>query len=320
MNNKPVEVVTVTPNPAIDRTLTIPNFTASHVNRVEHQTSKAGGKGVNVASALADYGCTVAVTGFLGSDNASLFEALFSSKEIEDHFLRLSGETRTGIKIFDPSQEQTTDINFPGQRPTQAEVEMLFQLLQTMASENETAWFVLAGSLPQGVEPTLYRDLVSSLKAEDCRVLLDTSEEALRYALDAGPQIIKPNLHELETLVGQKLTTNQAVVEAARTLLSKGIELAVISMGADGALFVTGEEAITARPPSVKVLSTVGAGDAMVAGIIAAQLGALTLPETARLATAFSLAVLTRDEDHTQFRDSVEALLHEVTIEELDNH
>ncbi len=318
MNNKPVEVVTVTPNPAIDRTLTIPNFAAGHVNRVEHQTSKAGGKGVNVASALADYGCAVAVTGFLGSDNASLFEALFSSKEIEDHFLRINGETRTGIKIFDPAQEKTTDINFPGQTPTPAEVEMLFQLLQTMASENEAAWFVLAGSLPQGVEPTLYRDLVGSLKAEGCRVLLDTSEDALRHALNAGPQIIKPNLHELETLVGQRLTTNQTIVEAARTLLLKGIELAVISMGADGALFVTSEEAITARPPSVKVLSTVGAGDAMVAGILAARLGALTLPETARLATAFSLAVLTRNEDHTQFRDRIEALLHEVMIEEFD--
>lgn len=317
MNNRPIEVVTITPNPAIDRTLTISDFAAGRVNRVERQHSRAGGKGVNVAAALADYGCAVAVTGFLGNDNAALFEALFSSKEIEDHFIRINGETRTGIKIFDPAREETTDINFAGQSPAEAEVEMLFQLAQELAAGHSDAWFVIAGSLPRGVEQTLYRDLVNSLKAEDSRVLLDTSEAALTYAIEAAPHIIKPNLHELEALVGHKLESHQAVVEAARTFTRQGVELAVVSMGADGALFVTGEEAILATPPRVRVLSTVGAGDAMVAGILAGRLGGLALSETARLATAFSLAVLTREESDVNFRDRIEDAQREVTVEEL---
>ena len=315
MNNKSVEVVTVTPNPAIDQTLTIPNFTAGIVNRVLHQHSKPGGKGVNVASALADYGHAVAVTGFLGRKNSASFEALFTGKGIVDHFIRIAGETRVGIKISDPTLQQTTDINFPGQTPAPGDFELLLRRLQRLAVESPS-WFVLAGSLPPGIEPTMYRDLTNALKVDGCRVLLDTSGEALRHGLDARPHIIKPNLHELEELVGTTLTKNRAIVEAARSLLSVGIELAVVSMGAEGALFITRESAIQARPPSVNIHSTVGAGDAMVAGILAGQLGGLSLPEIARLASAFSLDALTRNESETISRSRIEALTDQITINE----
>jgi 1-phosphofructokinase len=108
------DVVTVTLNPAIDRTVTIRNFTAGAVNRVEQERSNPGGKGVNVASALSDYGYQVAVTGFLGRENSAPFEELFARKKIADRFVRIAGRTRMGIKITDPTLHQTTDINFPG--------------------------------------------------------------------------------------------------------------------------------------------------------------------------------------------------------------
>jgi 1-phosphofructokinase len=316
MSNKPAEVVTVTPNPAIDSTLTIPNFTAGSVNRVLQQHAKPGGKGVNVAAALADYGHAVAVTGFLGRENCASFEALFADKRIADQFIRIAGETRVGIKITDPARQQTTDINFPGQMPAPGDFELLLQKMRTLAAESKP-WFVLAGSLPPGVEATMYRDLVRSLKADGCRVLLDTSGEPLRHALDAAPHVIKPNLHELEELAGTQLSSNQSVIEAARSLLAKGIELAVISMGAEGALFVTDEQAILALPPGVKVRSTVGAGDAMVAGILVGQLGGFQLPQTARLATAFSLDAITRNEFALTSRASVDALMDGIVIQAL---
>jgi 1-phosphofructokinase len=316
MNNKLVEVVTITPNPAIDLTLTIPNFSAGIVNRVEQQHSKPGGKGVNVAAALADYGHTVAATGFLGRENSAPFEALFSDKGIEDHFIRIAGETRVGIKVFDPVLEETTDINFPGQTPSPGDFELLLQQLKILAAES-MPWFVLAGSLPPGVDATMHRDLVHAIKADGCRVLLDTSGEALPHALDAGPHVIKPNLYELETLVGTQLSTNQEIVESARSLLSNGIELAAVSMGAEGALFVNQEHAILARPPKVKVRSTVGAGDAMVAGILAGQLGGVSLPGTARLATAFALDALTRNTSAMSSRGRIGTLMDEITIQEV---
>src|SRR5689334_8807443 len=189
-----VEVVTVTLNPAIDQTVTIPEFAAGKVNRVSHSQSDPGGKGVNVASILADYGHAVGVTGFLGRENSALFEELFTRKRIADYFVRIGGQTRVGIKISDPLQQETTDINFPGQSPSSADLDALFQ---RFASSN-AGWYVLAGSIPPGVAPTIYRDLVALLKQQGSNVVLDTSGDPLKYALEATPQIIKPNVHELE--------------------------------------------------------------------------------------------------------------------------
>ena len=258
------QVVTVTLNPAIDRTVTISNFTAGAVNRVESVRSHPGGKGVNVASALADHGHDVAVTGFLGRSNAGAFEELFSQKKIADYFVRIAGQTRTGIKITDPVRAETTDINFPGPAPNEAELRMLLSQIAMLEAE----WFVVAGSLPPGVDPAIYRDIITRLRRRGAKVLLDTSGPPFPLALEARPTAIKPNIHEFEAYVGRPLPNEKEVIEAARELINRGIELVVVSMGKEGACFVTANEAVVARPPEIEVKSTVGAGDAMVAGIL----------------------------------------------------
>ena len=297
-------------NPAIDRTITISNFTAGTVNRVEDVRSNPGGKGVNVASALADHGHRVAVTGFLGRENTALFEALFTRKKIEDRFVRIDGQTRVGIKISDPVLRQTTDINFSGPAPTPADLTALDETLAALDAE----YFVLAGSLPPGVEPTFYRTLVAALKARGKRVVLDASGEPLPLALEAKPHLIKPNIDELSELVGKPLDGEDAVIAAARELVSEGIEQVVVSMGRDGACFVTADAVVTARPPDVAVKSTVGAGDAMVAGIIAAHFRQLSLADTARLATAFSVEALTRNGQPRLVSAAVTNFLPQVTV------
>jgi 1-phosphofructokinase len=307
-----VDVATVTLNPAIDRTLTIPNFTAGVVNRVEQERDNAGGKGVNVASALADYGYNVAVTGFLGRDNASSFEDLFARKKIEDRFVRIAGQTRVGIKIMDPVRKQTTDINFPGPAPTGADLDALRDQLAAL----DCPWFVLAGSVPPGVDAAIYRDMMIALKKRGSKVVLDTSGEPLSHAVDAAPSIIKPNIHELEVLVGKSLPTQSAIIEAAHELVAKGIELVAVSMGKDGACFVTPSAIVIARPPSIEVKSTVGAGDAMVAGIVSAYLRQLPLAECARLATAFSVDALRRNDSGQLSPASIESRTKQIVIEE----
>ncbi len=306
-----IDVLTVTLNPAIDQTVTIPNFEARKVNRVEHTRSDPGGKGVNVASFLADAGHTTAVTGFLGRNNAELFDALFAEKKIADRFVRIAGSTRVGIKIADPVLNDTTDINFPGEAPTTGDIQALFEQISLLPG----AWVVLAGSIPPGVEPTIYRDLAQAFKAGGRRVVLDTSGEPLRHALNAVPAIIKPNIYELETLVGYALPTPQAIIAAARDLLGRGLHLVVVSMGADGALFVDHDTVIKARPPRVKVQSTVGAGDAMVAGTVAAQLRNLSLADTARLATAFSVDAVTHVGSGLSSWAAVQATLDQIIVE-----
>ena len=313
MNPPVFDAVTVTLNPAIDRTLTVPRFTAGAVNRVGTERSNPGGKGVNVASALADYGCRVAVTGFLGNDNAAPFETLFAKKRIADHFVRIPGATRVGIKIADPELDRTTDLNFPGLAPSASDLELLVRRLDML----DAGYFVVAGSLPPGVNAAVCGRLVRSLRARGRRVALDTGGEALRLAIDEKPFLIKPNLHELEELLGESLPGHEAVVRAARGLTARGIELVVVSMGGDGACFVTANAAVVAVPPAVEVRSTVGAGDALVAGIIAGQLENLPLVRCARLATAFSLDVLMRGAPGLTSRAEIAALTERVTANEL---
>jgi 1-phosphofructokinase len=311
---RPIQVVTVTPNPAIDWTVTVPGFRAGAVNRASAERSQPAGKGVNVAAALAGFGVRVAATGFLGRDNAAAFEAFFAARRMEDVFVRVDGATRTGIKIVDPERGETTDVNFPGAAVSAADVEELLERVEMLA-EGSDRWFVLAGSLPPGADATLYAEMVRSIKDAGCLVVLDTSGDALRHALDAAPHVVKPNVHELEALAGRPLPAAADVVDAARTLLDRGVVLAAVSMGAEGALFVTREEVVRARPPAVEVGSTVGAGDAMVAGIVAARLARLNLAEAARLATAFSVAALTRREPGPPTHEEIEAMAGRVEVE-----
>lgn len=314
--NQNVKIATVTLNPAIDRTVSIPNFKAGQVNRVEREQSDAGGKGVNVASVLADYGFSMVVTGFLGTENSYIFEQLFAKKKIGDRFVRIAGRTRTGIKIIDEIHQETTDLNFPGQAPTPADVESLFQIVEELAAA--CPWFILAGSIPAGVSSSIYRDLVEIIRAKGRAVALDTSGESLHQALSAMPTLIKPNLDELRELTGQPLDTQVKVVEAAQRLLRQGIQTVVISMGAQGAIFVEADEVVWAQPPKVAVVSTVGAGDAMVSGMVAGKTLGFSLAECARLATAFSVNAVSQVGSGLPSLEVIENFKGQVTINYLN--
>jgi 1-phosphofructokinase len=304
------DVATVTLNPAIDRTVSVSNLSLGAVNRAELVGDRAGGKGVNVAAALAEQGHRAVALGFLGQDNEAVFTAFFSALGVRDACLRLPGATRTGIKIIDPVRGETTDLNFPGLSPRTTHIAELERQLDTI----DARWCVLAGSLPPGVTREFYADATRRLKARGVRVALDTSGEALRAAISAGPDVIKPNVHELAELVGRELANEKAVIVAASELVRAGVGLVVVSRGADGAVFVSADEVVVARPPAIAVRSTVGAGDAMVAGIVAARLRGLSLAESARLATAFSLFALSRAEAGRDARAAVAGFVGRVEV------
>lgn len=312
--NQKIDVVTVTLNPAIDQTVAVANFTAGAVNRVAAYRSDPGGKGVNVASFLTDYELCVAVTGFLGQENDGLFREFFARKKMIDRFVRIAGKTRTGIKIVDPNNQQTTDINFPGQTGTPADVQALVQALQELATRVD--WLVFAGSIPANMPVTVYRDLLQTLQPQGKRLVLDTSGTGLREALIGRPYLIKPNIHELQELVGDNLETHPAIVRAAHHLATEyGIACIVVSMGKEGAIFVEGTEMLLAVPPAVEVKSTVGAGDAMVAGMVAGKMRGASLADCARLATAFAADAISHIGSELSSLEAVEAWMHQVTIQ-----
>ena len=278
------DVVTVTANPAVDQTVWIPGFRAGEVNRVRRQEVAAGGKGVNVAAFLAAFGVETLATGFLGTANAGLFEEFLAERGIEERFVRVHGTTRTGVKIVDEEAGTTTDINFPGFDVPGDRVADLETLVATVTRPD--GWMVLSGSLPPGAPADLYARLCTSAREAGMRVAVDTSGPPLAEAVRTIPDLLKPNREELEELTGRPLGDREALADAARELVDAGVTTVVVSLGGEGALFVRAGEAVFAAPPRVRVASTVGAGDAMVAGTIAGTLRDLPLGEVAALATA----------------------------------
>lgn len=286
----PSGVVTVTPNAALDQTLDVPGFAAGRVNRAVGEIRTAGGKGINVAAFLAGGAVPVTATGFLGEENVQPFEALFRRRRIVDRCLRVPGASRVNIKVVDRDAAAVTDINLPGAPIPPDSWSALLDVVEGLATGNGTV--VLAGSLPMGVPETAYADLLARARHHGAFVAVDTSGAPLRHAVTARPDMIKPNVHELSELLGRSLTDRNLVVRAARGLVDSGIALVVVSLGADGAVFVEDGRALLAVPPTVPVASTVGAGDAMVAGVLAARLDGGDVEACARRGTAYAAGTL----------------------------
>ncbi|HYG63853.1 MAG TPA: 1-phosphofructokinase, partial [Thermoanaerobaculia bacterium] len=264
---------------------------------------------------LADIGVDVVATGFLGADNAQPFEETFASQGIADHFVRVDGATRVGLKIVDPGTQQATDINFPGLTPRPEQIEELLGRIAGLAGPDR--WFVLSGSVPPGVPDGLYARIIETVHKKKGHVVLDTSGRPLREAIAARPEVMKPNADELSELAGRALETTAELRAAGELLLDGGVQRVVVSMGAGGALFVEDGEALLARPPRVEVRSTVGAGDAMVAGLLFATTQGLPLAEVARTATAAGAYAVTRIGSGVEDPAAWRELMAEVVIEPL---
>lgn len=308
-----VPVLTVTLNPALDQTIILDQLRVGEVNRAVAAVVHAGGKGVNVISCLADWeSAGLTATGILGADNQAPFAALFQTKSIIDGFIRVSGETRTNIKLS--HEGETTDINLPGLTLRPDAIDALFEAVRTLTVPGGLV--LLAGSLPAGLTPALYPRLAAQIAGQGARVLVDSSGAPLRAALDgpALPSVIKPNREELEEFVGHRLADDAALLQAARELTARGVSLVVVSLGAEGALFITASAAMRAALPPLRVTSTVGAGDAMMAGIITGLREGAGLERIARLGTAFAVGKLAHPGANLPPRQDVEALAGQVQI------
>ncbi|MGV1107226.1 1-phosphofructokinase family hexose kinase [Xanthomonas translucens] len=314
-----VQAVSVSLNPAIDLTVAIDRLQPGQVHRASSAHAIAGGKGINVAACLADAGIATAALGVLGAGNAHLFETLFTARGIDDRCLRVPGDTRTNLKLVAADSGATTDINLPGLPLGAAELQAVGARLDELLRPGLPV--VLTGSLPAGLAAESWRTLQAQAAAAGARVLLDTSGAPLRAALAAPraqlPFAIKPNRHELEDWAGMPLHGTADVLAAARALLASGIALVVVSLGTDGALFVRGEQALLAHPPQLAGGSSVGAGDAMVAGLVAALLAEADLATCARQATAFAVATLGSGAARRLPRERVAGIAAAVRIEAL---
>ncbi|PIB46740.1 1-phosphofructokinase [Pseudomonas sp. 2822-15] len=285
------KILTLTLNPALDLTVRLAHLEPGAVNRSETLLTHAAGKGVNVAQVLADLGHDVSVGGFLGASNPEAFEALIASRGFGDVFIRVPGETRSNIKIAE-QDGRVTDINAPGPLVSEQAQKKLLKMVAIIGPEFDAV--VVAGSLPRGVSAQWFQELIHALKDLGLKVALDTSGEALRAGIKAGPWLIKPNTEELAEALDCATDTIAQQARAAERLHAQGVEHVVVSHGADGVNWFSPGTALQATPPKVSVASTVGAGDSLLAGMLHGLLGC-DLPEvTLRRATAIAAMAVTQ--------------------------
>lgn len=258
-------ITTITLNPAVDKTIEIDDFAIGKVNRVLNTRLDAGGKGINVSKVLKSLGENSTAMGILAGKNGSFIKDFLDSEGIENNFISVSGETRTNIKIVDKVRHTNTDINERGPLVTIENLDELYRKFSENINDNSV--LVLSGSIPQNVDKEIYKVWTEKAKQKDVKVILDADGELLKHGVEAGPYLIKPNIHELEELFGHKINGMNEVVKLTRKFFDYGIEIIAVSLGGDGALFINKEAVILAKGIKVEVKSTVGAGDSMVAAL-----------------------------------------------------
>ncbi|AJY74112.1 1-phosphofructokinase [Paenibacillus beijingensis] len=277
-------IITVSMNPALDKTVTVNGFTVAGLNRIKDVRVDAGGKGINVAKVLKRFNANVTAWGIQAGEEGRLLARMVEQQGIPTFFLEAEGRTRTNLKVVDEATKETTELNEPGAVITEKVLtDFLDRFEKAMPA---TAVLVLGGSLPPGAPQDLYRQMICIASRYGVKTILDADGEALKFGITAAPYALKPNIHELEALIGYELESDQEIVKAAKGLLGDGIQYVIVSMGAEGSIVVSGEEAIRARPFPIVPLSTVGAGDSMVAALAFCLIEGKTLEETARWTTA----------------------------------
>ncbi len=288
MKNK---IITVTLNPCIDKTLELQGFVAGGLNRVQAVRSDAGGKGVNVAKALANFGADVLAVGLAGEDGYEKFTAALDAKGIPHQFVKVPGAIRTNYKLRNNITGGITEVNEPGPLVTEEVLNRFLTELRELMPE--TAVLVLSGSMPPGTPADFYGKLIALAGKYGTTVIADADGAPLRAAIKEQPFAIKPNMFELEQLCGRDLNSEAEALFCAHELLEDGIGLVIVSMGARGALYVTAEVAFRATPPEIKCESATAAGDSMVAAAAYALQKCLPIEELAKFCTAAGTATAT---------------------------
>lgn len=267
-------IICVSANPAIDRRLRIKNLKIGAVNRALSVEAIAGGKAAHVAMAARALGEDVIWIGFSGGATGSEIERQLNDLKIRVVAVRTNAQTRTNDEIIDESG-QITEILEPGGNVSDEEIEKIYGVCRAVFAEADSGFQVaFSGSLPPKVPKEFYSDLILAARENGGKVILDTSGEPFLQALEAAPDLIKPNCEEAEKAANLKIDDELTAISAARRLREYGARNVALSLGARGIVWLNGKDnsAILAAPPRVEVVSTVGCGDATVAGFaVAAQ-------------------------------------------------
>ena len=306
-------ITTVCMNPSFDKTASIESLKAGEVNRLSDVRCDVGGKGLNVAIVLKRLGVAVNCVGCVGENNEREFLEMVKQQGILFQTLRLPGSIRTNLKILDRNNRQVTEFNEAGLEMNRAEQTRFFQLLQEHANHSE--YVVFSGRLPIGCQPDTYREGMRALLGKRC--VLDATGETLRAGLAEAPYLIKPNLPEAEALLKRELKTLRSIRDAALELVGQGAQHVIISMGKFGAVYSDGHRSLFAPAVAVEACSTVGAGDALIGGVLFGLSRGEPVEEALRRGVAAGCASVMTDGTQLLTVKDFETILPKVTLQEL---
>lgn len=302
------KIITVTLNPAMDKTIKVDQLQIGRINRISQVRYDLGGKGINVSKVLMAFGIKSIVTGFLGSNFAEKFKTQLMKQGIETKFFKVLDETRVNTKIIDVATGVCTDINEPGPYISQQVLEKFLQSFAIMCREGDI--IVLTGGASPSVPVDIYKTLTQIAKKQGAFVILDADGEYLKYGIEASPDIIKLSQYEFLNL--------DETLEYATRIRDNGVEKVFVLLGSKGAMYLSETGTYYASPLEVDVISPVGAGDAMVASLVHSQIENFDDETTLRYAVACGAATVTLEGTQMCTLDQVNELLSKVEVRKIN--
>ncbi len=307
-------ITTICLNPCFDKTVNVENLQTGQVNRIRDTRVDLGGKGINVAVVASRLGLDVQCIGIMGENGSTELTGMMDREGLKHRFMTVPGHVRTNMKVYSLDGQGVTELNEPGS-PLNPEILEQF----TVIAEEETRdsdMIVMTGSLPPGCPEGTYRNLMKALEGKRC--ILDTEGRELEMAAKgAHPFLIKPNLREMEATLGIELRTMRAIRDAALLFIRLGVQHSVVSMGAMGAMYISAEKTLFAPALRVETKSTVGAGDAMIGGMLLGYEVEKDMAKAFRYGIAAGAASVMTEGTQLIVRSDFEKLLDQVRIQEV---
>ena len=302
-------IYTVTLNPSIDYVIELEHLNTGHVNRVNSENVYPGGKGINVSRILKTLGNDNVATGFVSNFTGDFIKNSLYEQNIKSDFIQLdNGFTRINVKI---KSDEETEINGGGPHISDEKLEELFYKLSKLKEDDI---LILAGSIPSTLSEDLYEKIMSRVRENKVKVVVDATKSLLLNVLKYNPFLIKPNNHELEEMFNVKLESQNDIITYAKKLQEMGGRNILVSMGKDGAILLSeNKEVYVSNVAKGEVINSVGAGDSMVAGFISGYLKTSSYEEALRLGAASGSA--TAFSSDLASKDFIDELIKEINIE-----
>ena len=308
-------ILTICPNPSIDCTIELDNLNVGMLNRVRNKVETYSGKALNVAKGIARLGAKSIATGFMFDDHGTMFEHVLEKEGVEHAFVYSKGGARVNYKIID-KRSMLTEINDRGETVDRNKQLELIEKVKSLSKDIDIA--VVSGSLPSGVKPSFYKEIVSVIP-ENVKVIVDTEKANMEEAL-SGRKVfmVKPNLRELESFTEKDIKTKRDMIEACKKYLDMGVENVLVSLGADGALLTNGKTHYFCKSQNVAVNSTVGAGDCMISAVCVGLSQGKSMKEILQMSVAAGTASITTSGTNLFYKDKYQEIYKNIFVETIE--